>query len=631
MRTLPFLAFLFLSITTSVADTTYLNKSALISENLITKSELNRWKDDLLFPHLYEQWLTKNISEINQKDVDRFVNNPENKAAAWFFKPKWRSELIRRKDWNQINKSFSSFSDPTLACHYLESLKELKKPLDTDKIKSLWLSGNSRPDHCDPFFIVWLESLKDPDTIVWERQILAFYNRNGTLIRYLNRFYKNEVNRQLGEFLTGVYFDPKSIISQSYDPNIKQMHEIALASVNRMAFQDPRSASNLWLQIVKATPNISQEEIRKASRYLGIAMAKQALPEASYWLTIADPNKEDETVQHWRLQIALMQKDYAYVLDLYDSLSNTLKQSNQWLYWKGVAHLKVNGYLSNDNPLYSLSKRRLYYGYLAAGVLGTAPSLNATPNYKGINSSTLAKRKELIRAKTLYEIGEITRAQVEWNLYVRYQDNDTQHAAALLAQQWGWFAKASQSAGWSGRYDLIELRYPDAYNSTIDPLSKTLELPTYWLYGIMRQESRYERTAVSPAGALGLMQVMPATAKSTAKKHNIEYASVQDLHDPDTNISIGSHYLNDLLARFNHPVFATAAYNAGPSRVKVWRERFPNEITIWIESIPFDETRNYVKSVLAYSQIYAIKSDTNWRLSSWTNPQSAFADLKSQK
>jgi soluble lytic murein transglycosylase len=631
MRILLLSVSLVFSIATAQVDSAYVTKTTLINEGLVTKSELNRWKEDLLFPHLHEQWLAKNIETITQDEVDRFVDLPSNKAAAWFFKPKWRSELIRRQDWQQINKTFVTFSDPNLVCYYLESQKVLNKPIDTKKIKKLWLSGQSRPDHCDPFFKDWINNLEDSDAVVWDRQLMAFYARNGTLLRYLNRFYQAPEAKRLGDFLSSVYSDPKKIISKSYDPASTQMHEIALASVNRMAFQDPRSASNLWLQIVKATPNITHAEIRKASRYLGIAMAKQALPEASYWLTIADPKKEDETVQHWRLQIALMQKDYSYVLELYDSLANSLKQSNQWLYWKGVAHLKVNGYLSNDNPLYSLSQRRLYYGYLAAGVLGTKPSLNARPNYKGINSSSLAKREELKRAKLLYELGETTRAQVEWNLYVRNQENDVQHAAALLAQQWGWYAKASQSAGWSGRYDLIDLRYPNAYNASVSEFASSLELPSYWLYGVMRQESRYEHTAVSPAGALGLMQVMPATAKSTASKHKIEYKTSRDLHTPETNIAIGSHYLSDLLARFEHPVFATAAYNAGPSRVTVWRERFPNEITIWIESIPFDETRNYVKSVLAYSQIYAIKSDTDWHLSSWTNPQNAFADLNSQK
>ena len=127
---------------------------------------------------------------------------------------------------------------------------------------------------------------------------------------------------------------------------------------------------------------------------------------------------------------------------------------------------------------------------------------------------------------------------------------------------------------------------------------------------------------------------MPATAKQTARKHSLTYQSKQDLHDPVTNIAIGSHYLSEMLEQFDHPVFATAAYNAGPHRVIRWRDRFPNEITIWIESIPFTETRNYVKSVLVYSQVYALIQPANWHLSNWTNPVEAFVqrnDLSSTK
>lgn len=607
------------------ASSDYATKISLIKESLVDQQEIQRWDSHLLFPHLYGEWLTHNIQTISSDQADAFIEDPNNKAAAWFFKPRWRKELVRRKDWKEIEYAFVLHEDPVLVCHFFEARKALSLPIPDAKIESLWLSGQSRPDHCDPFFKEWIASRSDSDKLVWDRQIKAFYSRNGTLVRYLNRFYKSESAKTDGQFLSTVYNDPKHVVSKSYDPNSDRMHEVALAAVNRMAFRDPRSASNLWLAIVKATPNITQTEIRKASRYLGIAMAKQALPEAAYWLSIADADRSDEEVQHWRLQIALTQKDYAQVLSLYDQLSGKLKGSNQWKYWSGIARLKQDGYLSNDNPLYDLSTRRLYYGYLAAGVLGKEPTLGTNRDYPPTNTAALKNAQELQRAKALYEAGEVTRAQVEWNLYVRNKDNQTQHAAAELALSWGWYAKASQSAGWSGRYDLIHLRYPNAFNAIVSDQTNKLELPRYWVYGVMRQESRYEHTAVSPAGALGLMQVMPATASQTAKKHKLPYSGKSDLHVPETNITIGTHYLDDLLKRFDHPVLATAAYNAGPSRVNLWRERFPNEMTIWIESIPFNETRGYVKSVLAYSQIYALTHETDWHLASWTQPVGAFA------
>ena len=611
----------------AAASTLYQKKVQLIEASLVSHEEVLSWRSELLFPHLYEQWLSKNIETIDQQEVTEFVNQPDYRAAAWFFTPKWQNELVRRQDWAEIYRQFSDSNDPSLVCHFLAAQKQFNLPVSTSKIEQLWASGLSRPDHCDPFFIEWISETDHSDTLVWDRQLKAFYSRNSTLLHYLNRFYKSQDSKALGLFLSKVYNDPKQIVSQQYNPDSSQMRELALAAVNRMAFQDPRSASNLWLQVVKVTPGITSKDIRAASRYLGIAMAKQALLEASYWLTIADPIRQDEEVQHWRLQIALTEKNYSAIVKDYQQLDASLQNTPQWLYWNGVAKLKVDGSLSDNNPLIALSKRRLYYGYLAAGTLGLAPSLDAEPDYPPVNINTLSMMPELQRAKKLYESGETTRAQVEWNLVVRGLNNATQHAAAELAMSWQWYAKASQAASWSGRYDLIDLRYPNAYRDIVFEQATKLDLPSYWLYGVMRQESAYEHTATSPAGAQGLMQIMPGTAKQVAGKLKIPYSTPTDLHDPQTNIVIGSNYLSELLKRFDHPVYATAAYNAGPSRVDLWRDRFPSDIAVWIESIPFNETRNYVKSVLAYSQVYALINKTDWHLASWTNSTDAFVEL----
>ncbi len=620
MKRIYCIIFIIISFSPKALAVDYLSASEAIENKNISKNKLEHWQNNILYPHLQEKWLTKNIETISQKTVSKFLNEPNNKAAAWLFTPKWNEELIRRKDWVQISKAFESFNEPLLKCNYFQALLETgQQPLPQD-IEQFWLSSQSRPDECDPIFKAWLAEQNTQSQLIWDRQLLAFYGRNKSLLIYLDNLYVDSTDKALSQFLIDVYNQPTAIISKSYDPTSAKMRELALAAVNRMAFQDPRSASNLWSQIVKNTPQMTHKDVREASRYLGIAMAKQALPEASYWLSIADKDKADEDVQHWQLQIALSQKNYLSVTQMYQELSPALQQSSQWLYWYGLSMYKTAGILAPNNPLQALSTQRLYYGYLAAGVLGTEPSLNSTPNYSPVDAASLKKQPELKRAKALYLAGDMLRAQIEWNLWVRDQDDQTQHAAAELALNLGWYAKASQSAGWSGRYDLIHLRYPDAYGPLIEYNAAQLQLPDFWVYGVMRQESRFEQTALSPAGAYGLMQIMPATAKSTAQKHNIPYVDKDDLYKPDTNISIGTHYLNDLLIEFKHPVLATAAYNAGPSRVDLWRERFPNEMTVWIESIPFEETRNYVKSVLAYSQIYAITRNEQWNMASWTVP-----------
>jgi soluble lytic murein transglycosylase len=620
-----FLMFITAQLSAYTSEQSFQDIQARINNQNLSYKALNQWQDHLLYPHILGVWLEKNIKEVSAQQVEEFLANPENSAAAWLFLPDWQKELIRREDWQQIEQFFKQSNDPSLICNYLTALEKQDKELPLEKVESLWYSGKSQPRECDPFLTAWLNQQPDRNEKIWQRQILAFYQRNKSLLRLLDQYYSTERFKALSQFLISVYDDPKNILNKNYDPGSEQMRELALASVNRMAYNDPRSASNLWLQIIKATSGIRSEEIQEASRYLGIAMAKLALPEADYWLTIADPKKADETVQHWRLQIALSHKDYQKVETLYNELHPNLQGSAQWQYWYGLARYKDSGSLEPGNPLIELSKRRLYYGYLAAAVLGASPTLDAATDYDEVDIEQLNNIPALMRAKALYLNEEMLRAQVEWNLWVKKQDNQTQHAAGELALSWGWYAKASQSAGWSGRYDLIHLRYPDAFGPIVEYNAENLKLPQYWVYGVMRQESRFDNTAVSPVGALGLMQIMPATAKATSQKFSIPYTNTDDLYDPYTNISIGTHYLREMLDKFQHPVYATAAYNAGPSRVDAWQKRFPYEMTIWIESIPFDETRNYVKSVLAYSQIYALTRNTDWNLSAWTVPNELIA------
>lgn len=617
----PLILLITLTISTlCFAAADFTKQLAQIQAGQVTKTQLNQWRNELLYPYLLEQWLTENLKNIEVNTAQTFLNNPNYEAAAVRFRPKWHQEIIRRQDWQAIHDTFKTHKNAVHSCHFLEAQLALGKAIDFTKISTLWDSEKSQPDHCDPFFTLWLASLNNPDDAIWARQQKAFYARSGSLVSYLNSLYQTDRYRALGEQLTKVYNAPKQLVEYRYNPDDADSRAIALAAVNRMSFQDPRSASNLWSQVVKHSPKLTVEQRQQASRYLGIAMAKNALPQADYWLTLADPKLADKTIQHWRLQIALLNNDYSTVEQRHASLSPDVKNDIQFQYWYGFARFKNTGQIERDNPLIQLSKQRRYYGYLAAGLLGVTPSLAANPSYAPVDTKAIESAVEIQRAKALYEQGYIKRASLEWHRYIRNLSNPLQHAAAEVAYQWGWHAKSSQAAGWSQRYDLIPLRYPAAFEETVNQYANEFALPKRWIYGVMRQESRFDEHAISPANAHGLMQILPTTAQETADRFNLTYSGKNDLYKPQINIAIGSQYLRELLDTFGHPVYATAAYNAGPSRVTRWQNQFPTDMPRWIESIPFDETRHYVKSVMAYSQIYALTFNSEWRLKEWIEP-----------
>ena len=151
------------------------------------------------------------------------------------------------------------------------------------------------------------------------------------------------------------------------------------------------------------------------------------------------------------------------------------------------------------------------------------------------------------------------------------------------------------------------LRFPLAYGVEIAESAQGNQIDTSWILAIARQESAFTPDARSPAGAMGLMQLMPRTAKETAKRAKVRYKGSHQLTEPELNLKLGSYYLASLSRRYaGHRVLASAAYNAGPGRVNSWLEQRQDlPIDIWIETIPFDETRNYVQNILSFSVIYS--------------------------
>jgi len=589
--------------------------------------ELSDWQDHLLYSHLATHWLESNLESADPDWVRPLLTRPENQAATWFARDRWLGELARRHAWEEyLAMAVATGANPA-PCTRLNALQSTGHDLDDDTLRSLWLTGHSLPEECDPF-LERVHERTDFDTLIWQRQLLAFEQRNGGLVRYLSGLYRTPEFKVRGERLRDVYDDPASLLKAAYRPSATWQRELALATIDRMAYLDPERASNLWVQVIQATPELNITDIRSVSAHLGEAMAKLALPAADYWLGLADPTQTNEDLQHWRLQVALSKGDWRKVTHLYDGLDPSIQESGQWRYWRAMALRQSGKPDAADSLLSPLAGERSYYGFLAAEALNRPIELDAVPIPPlDHRQSPLLAEQGLQRAKALFEAGDITRAQLEWNLTGRSFDRDQWLEAAVIAQSWQWHHKASQSASWSGRFGALDLRYPTPWREQVSLLEQSLNVPSYWIYGVIRQESHFMTDAESRVGALGLMQLMPYTADQIAEEHTLTFQDEWDLTNPDLNLELGTRYLGMMMERFGHPVYATAAYNAGPSRVDRWLERYPGDVRVWIESIPFDETRGYVKSVLAYAQVYAARDESEWRLAHWLDPdQVAFGN-----
>lgn len=254
-----------------------------------------------------------------------------------------------------------------------------------------------------------------------------------------------------------------------------------------------------------------------------------------------------------------------------------------------------------------LSQERSFYGFISSELLNKPLQLNQQLSAPSNDQITrVLSTPGIVRAWELYQIKEDTYARSEWNLAITRMPAEDRGIAAQLANQWGWHHHAIMAAARSDIRDNLKLRFPTAYQNTVASNASKNGIAKDWVFSLIRQESAFSYQAKSPVGALGMMQIMPATAKEISKSMGIRYKGKYSLLQPEKNIQLGTRYMGQLLKRFQgNTILATAAYNAGPTRAKRWQPKHtPMAGDIWIETIPYKETRNYVKNVMTYQAIY---------------------------
>jgi soluble lytic murein transglycosylase len=319
----------------------------------------------------------------------------------------------------------------------------------------------------------------------------------------------------------------------------------------------------------------------------------------------ADPS--DEPAQEWRARAALWAGNYAQALTWIEQMPAALASQPRWRYWRARAVAATAGEAAAE-PLYAeLAGLRDYYGYLAADRLHLGYSLNAktTPDDPSLQAM-LAATPGLVRARALFESDEVDDAGAEWALVVSHQEAAVKVQAALLAATWGWYAQSIATLAQSGDFDDVRLRYPRPYAAAVATASDLAHVPGDWILAVMRQESLFRVDAVSRANARGLMQMLPSTADAVAKRWHLPQPPVSALFDPAVAITLGAAHLRELLDHYDGQLEVTlAAYNAGMAPVARWQPDAPIDADIWIENIPYNETRGYVQHILEHIVAFA--------------------------
>ena len=544
---------------------------------------------------------------VPDSDLTTFFQHYSDSPLADPLRVTWLKKLGSTGQWDTFAAQVTpaALEDPTVACYQLQArLRRQDTAVAAAREgRSLWQRHRMQPDSCDPVFRLLVAQNTIPQDDLWNALRQALGNDNLVLARYVNSFLSPQQGLDENA-LTLAYTQPATFLDSG--DNLEATpgsRELILFAVGQLAARDPQQAADTWMRLeTRFNPR------DQSYGWLQVAWqgAQQQHPNALAWFDRAGNALLDDRMRAWRTRAALRQENWEEVLHTINGMSPAEAGKSAWRYWKGRA-LRTLGQGEEARALWlPLSRESNYYGLLALEELGgqlVLPAAPATPAAAEID----AIRPHLDRALRLHTLGLEPESRFEWNAVNRPLTPRQHLTAATLAQQAQWYDRAIYSVERAGDQGDMTLEYPLAFEDSVRQQSQQQQLDEAWVLGLVRQESYFSPQARSRTGAMGLMQLMPATARWVAQHIPVRRFRWSQATQVETNLRLGTYYLHQLLRQLGDPVLATASYNAGPHRVLRWVPGLPLEAPIFIETIPVNETRGYVQHVLFNTAVYALR------------------------
>ena len=511
---------------------------------------------------------------------------------------------------------------PELQCYYYRAqLAVGDKGAAYAGAATLWNVGFSQDDACDPLFKVWIREAGPDDELVWSRALKAFSAKNGYLIRYVKRFASPSLERDLEE-LARVYRRPSRIESDHHRTSNRHI-DILVAGLTRLAQLNPKRAYQVMISLDEHFDNAELAKMAVSKAIVRHSLFAERSPAPSDWLQAQIRSLQDDDLTLIWLRKRISSGHWRELSEEIGWLSPKVRAEDRWQYWLARSHAESGD--SDTEALWrELAQKRSFHGFLAADRLSLPYALNAVESLEPLPAFSAGTRRGVERAQELLALGKQREAKEQWRHTVNLISRDTRSRLGEIALLRGWPDLAADAANAGFDWDRLDLRFPVAYWDAFKLAGAENKVDAFTLLALSRRESGLYALARSKAGARGLMQVIPATARSVAQGLGERYRGATSLYRPETNIPLGSAYFATLMARFeNNRIKSLAAYNAGPTRVDRWvsHEMAADQ---WIEAIPFGETREYVQAVLAYRVIYRLRAGQPVSLLTATERQSLY-------
>lgn len=565
----------------------------------------------LLYPYLQYEDLRQRRGRVPDDEMVEFLASHGDWAFSGPLKAAWLRTLASEHRWSSLLVNAADSTDAEVRCAYLQArIRAGQTEGLLPAAQALWNVGRSQPDACDAVFR-WLQQEGGiTPGLAWQRIELSMEAGQPRLSLYLARFLPDHdriwVDRWYEQHTAGY----GRLDQAGRWPDAEVARDITEFGLRRLARNDPDRAWHIY-QALSGHFSWPSDVRGGLVREIALWSAVNGSSAANERIRAVPVDARDDALLEWRVRYALAREDWGEVLSAVAAMSPAAAGASRWRYWRARALLATNQTARAEELLQELAVEASFYGFLAADML--ALPYTVCPEQPAVPAETidsLAMQPGFERALELRKAGIDHWSRSEWSLAARRLDQEGLRAAAGLAVREQWPDMAIFALGDSGDQRWYEWRFPLDFHALVEANASAMNLDPSWVMGLMRSESAMAESALSSAGARGLMQVTPGTARQLAKRHGYSYTGPQQLMRADDNVRFGTTYMRELSDRFgNNPVLVSGAYNAGPGAVERWLKNRPSgDPAIWIETLPYYETRDYIPRVLAFATLY------DWRL-----------------
>lgn len=558
----------------------------------------------VLEPYVHYWRLKLRLENAGADEVQALLARLRDGSLADRLRADWLKVLALKQQWELFDAEYPQLvnEDAELGCFALRSKLRTDADAALRAARALWFSGREQPDSCNALFDTLAEREQLTVDDIWARIRLALEAGNTGVARHVAEYLPAK-EQPAAVTLSGIAVNPQAYLNgKAFNLKTRADRETVMYALHRLARTAPPLAAQQW---AKLGERFSEAERGYVWGLIALLGAQRHNPGALAWYARAGELNDLQLA--WKARAALRAKSWSDVLAAVDAMSAKESQDQAWRYWKARA-LKAQDRVDEAQALFApLATEFNFYGQLAAEELGGRSRIPATaykPDRKEVQAT--GKLPGIQRALVFYRLNLRFEGNREWIWAIRDFDDKQLLAAAEFARRNEFYDRAINTADRTRELHDFSMRYLAPYRDVMKDYVRQQGLDEAWVYGLIRQESRFIANARSSAGATGLMQLMPATAGWVAKKIGLKNYGWVRAGEVQTNINLGTWYLRHVLDTLdNHPVLASAAYNAGPSRARGWRADAPMEAAVYAETIPFNETRDYVKKVMSNAGYYS--------------------------